>query len=153
MQDTTDEVPCMVINSTAKALSNILEDGYVDARYSYEFPGNPARGIALNNLRIAEKAPDVTEMINRKYFDHNIVLNLLIQYVNAGEVNNLNGYSGELMDKVTELIPVIDDCVLDEDPRARCDAANRILISLWPMMRLLKNSSRTTHGVSRVSVT
>ena len=135
MQDAIDEVPCMVINSTAKALSNILEDGYVDARYSFEFPGNPARGIALNNLRIAEKAPDVTDMINRKYFDHNIVLNLLIQYVNAGEVNNLNGYSGELMDKVAELIPVIDDSVLDEDPRIRCDAANRILISLWPMMQ------------------
>lgn len=44
--DDTDPIPKTVILRTAKALSNILEDGYVDARYSYEFPGNPARGIA-----------------------------------------------------------------------------------------------------------
>lgn len=41
MLDETDEVPKTVIVSTAKALSNILEDGYVDARSSYEFPAPP----------------------------------------------------------------------------------------------------------------
>lgn len=142
MQDSTDDIPKMVINSTAKALSNILEDGYVDARYSYEFPGNPARGIALNNLRINEKAPDIESMVNRKYCDHNIVLNLLIQYVNAGEVNNLSGYTGELLDTVYALVPVIDASVLDEDARARCDAVNRILIVLWPMMQRCFDSLR-----------
>lgn len=142
MQDSSDDIPRMVISSTAKALSNILEDGYVDARYSYEFPGNPARGIALNNLRINEKAPDIESMVNRKYCDHNIVLNLLIQYVNAGEVNNLSGYTGELLDAVNALVPVIDACVLDEDARARCDAANRILIDLWPMMQRCFDSLR-----------
>ena len=76
--DDTDTVPRQVIMSTAHALSNILEDGYVDARYSYEFPGSPAKGIALNNLRFAETVPEINEMINRKYYDHTIVLNLLI---------------------------------------------------------------------------
>lgn len=115
MQDDSDDIPRMVISSTAKFLSNILEDGYVDARYSFEFPGSPARGIALNNLRIAEKAPDIQTMINKKYYDHTIVLNLLVQYVNAGEVNNLSGYSGELLDRVMDFIPVVDDCLMDED--------------------------------------
>lgn len=135
MTDDTDDIPKMVISSAAKALSNILEDGYVDARYSFEFPGNPARGIALNNLRIAEKAPDITTMIDKKYYDHNIVLNLLVQYVNAGEVNNLSGYTGELLDKVSEYVPIVDECVHDEDARVRCEAVNRILIDLWPMMQ------------------
>ena len=79
--DETDDIPQMVIFKTAKALSNILEDGYVDARYSFEFPGTPARGIALNNLRYAETVPDIETMIDKKFYDHNIVLNLLIQYV------------------------------------------------------------------------
>ena len=135
MQDDSDDIPRMVISSTAKFLSNILEDGYVDARYSFEFPGSPARGIALNNLRIAEKAPDIQTMINKKYYDHTIVLNLLVQYVNAGEVNNLSGYSGELLDRVMDFIPIIDDCLMDEDARARCDASNKIMIDLWPMMQ------------------
>jgi hypothetical protein len=135
MADDDDPVPKMVVLDAVKALSNILEDGYVDARYSYEFPGMPARGIALNNLRIAEKASDITTMINKKMYDHNIVLNMLIQYVNAGEVNKLSGYTGEFMDKLSSYVPIVDACVYDEDPRARCEAVNYIAIDLWPMMQ------------------
>lgn len=135
MLDDTDEVPKAVLLETAHTLSNILEDGYVDARYSLEFPGTPARGIALNNLRIAECAPDLQAMIDKKFYDHRIIENLLIQYINAGEVNNLSGYSGELLDMAIKLIPIVDDCVGDEDARGRCDAANRILIELWPIMQ------------------
>ena len=133
--DETDDVPKTVIFKTAKALSNIFEDGYVDAQYSYEFPGTPARGIALNNLRYAETVPDIEEMINRKFYDHNIVLNLLIQYVRAREVNNLSGYSGEFLDKFMSYIPIVDSCVYDEDARARFEAVNYIMIDLWPMMQ------------------
>ena len=135
LTDDTDTVPMQVIMSTARALSNILEDGYVDARYSYEFPGSPAKGIALNNLRYADTMPEITEMINRKYYDHSIVVNLLIQYVRAHEVNNLSGYTGEFIDKLYEYIPWIDESVYDDDARSRCEAANRILVDLWPMMQ------------------
>lgn len=133
--DDTDTVPRQVIMSVAHALHNILEDGYVDARYSYEYPGSPAKGIALNNLRFAETVPEISEMINRKYYDHSIVLNLLIQYVRVHEVNNLSGYSGEFIDKLYQHIPLIDECVYDDDARSRCDATNRILIDLWPIMQ------------------
>lgn len=135
LTDDTDTVPMQVIMSTAHALSNILEDGYVDARYSYEFPGSPAKGIALNNLRYADTMPEITEMINRKYYDHSIVVNLLIQYVRAHEVNNLSGYTGEFIDKLYEYIPWIDESVYDDDASSRCEAANRILVDLWPMMQ------------------
>lgn len=133
--DETDDVPKTVIFNTAKALSNIFEDGYVDARYSYEFPGTPAHGIALNNLRFAETVPDIEAMINRKFYDHNIVLNLLIQYVRAREVNNLSGYSGELLDKFMSYIPLVDACIYDEDARTRFESVNMILIDLWPLMQ------------------
>lgn len=135
LTDDTDTVPMQVIMSTAHALSNILEDGYVDARYSYEFPGSPAKGIALNNLRYADTMPEITEMINRKYYDHSIVVNLLIQYVRAHEVNNLSGYTGEFIDKLYEYIPWIDESVYDDDAKSRCEATNRILVDLWPMMQ------------------
>lgn len=133
--DDTDTVPSMVIFNVASALRNILEDGYVDRRYSYEFPGSPARGIALNNIRFAETVPEIEEMINRKYYDHSIILNLLIQYVRVGEVNNLSGYSGELMDSVIRNIPLVDSCIYDDDVRSRCEAVNEILIDLWPIMQ------------------
>ena len=135
LRDESDPVPKTVILKTAHALANILEDGYVESRYSHAFPGTPARGIALNNLRMVELAPEITAMVNKQYFDHSIVLNLLIQYMRAGEVNNLSGYTGELLDTTIRLIPVMDESVLDEDPRVRCEAVNRILIKLWPMMQ------------------
>ena len=135
LQDDTDTVPRQVIMSTAHALSNILEDGYVDARYSYEFPGSPAKGIALNNLRFAETVPEINDMINRKYYDHTIVLNLLIQYVRAHEINNLSGYTGEYVDKLYQYIPLIDESVYDDDARSRYETVNAILIDLWPMMQ------------------
>jgi len=74
-------------------------------------------------------------MINHKYYDHSIVVNLLIQYVRAHEVNNLSGYTGEFIDKLYEYIPWIDESVYDDDARSRCEAANRILVDLWPMMQ------------------
>lgn len=135
LMDETDQAPKIVIMKTVQALSNILEDGFVDARYSYEFPGTPAKGIALNNVRFAETVPDITEMVNRKYYDHSIILNLLIQYVRSGEVNNLSGYTGELMDKLLQYIPIVDESKYDEDTRTRCDATNRIVIDLWPIMQ------------------
>lgn len=133
--DDTDPVPRMVIMSVAHVLQNILEDGYVDARYSFEYPGSPARGIALNNIRFAETVPEINEMINRKYYDHNIILNLLIQYVRTREVNNLSGYTGEFVDKLLQYIPMIDECIYDDDARSRCETVTLILIDLWPIMQ------------------
>lgn len=133
--DDTDSVPRSVIMSTVQALKNILEDGFVDARYSYEFPGSPAKGIALNNIRYSEEVPDINAMIDRKYYDHNIVLNLLIQYVRVHEVNNLGGYTGEFTDMLSELIPLVDGCIYADDPKDRCEAVNVILVHLWPLMQ------------------
>jgi len=142
LKDETDPVPRSVILNTYHGLSNILEDGYVDARYSYEFPGSPAQGIALNNKRFADTLMDLQEMVNAKYYDHSIVLNLLIQYARAGEVNNLSGYKGELLDKVNQYIPLIDAAIYDDDARNRCVAANAILVDLWPIMQRCFDSLR-----------
>lgn len=142
LKDETDPVPRSVILNTYHGLSNILEDGYVDARYSYEFPGTPAHGIALNNRRFADTLMDLQEMVNAKFYDHNIILNLLIQYARAGEVNNLSGYQGKLLDKVNQYIPLIDAAIYDDDARNRCEAANAILVDLWPIMQRCFDSLR-----------
>lgn len=133
--DKLDDVPRTVIIQTAKALENILEDGYVDARMTDAFPGRFARGIALNNVRYSETVPDLQNMVDQKYYDHSILLNLLIQYVRVGEVNNLSEYQGEFMDKLIEFIPVMDGCIRDEDARSRCLAVTTILIGMWPILQ------------------
>ena len=133
--DENDPVPRSVILNTAHALSNILEDGYVDLKCSCQYPGTPARGIALNNLRYAELMPDIEAMIDRKTYDHNVVLNLLIQYVRVRELNNLSGYEGELLDYLKSFMALVDGCICADDARDRCEAVNLILIDLWPVMQ------------------
>ena len=59
--DEADTVPYQVIMSVAHALQNILEDGYVDARYSYEFPGSPAKGDAINTLSFEDTVPEISD--------------------------------------------------------------------------------------------
>ena len=133
--DELDDVPLTAIFQTAKTLENILEDGYVDARMTAAFPGRFARGIALNNVRYSETVPDLQYMVDQKYYDHSILLNLLIQYVRVGEVNNLSQYQGEFMDKLLEFIPGVDECIRDEDARSRCFAVTTILIGMWPLLQ------------------
>ncbi len=58
----------------------------------------------LNNLRFSETVPEIQTMLNERYYDHSIIMNLLIQYVRSGEVNNLSEYTGELLDKLPEFI-------------------------------------------------
>ena len=74
-------------------------------------------------------------MIDKQFYPHNIVLNLLLEYVRAREVNNLTGYTGEYMDRFLAALPLVDACIYDEDSRARFDAVNRIMIDLWPLMQ------------------
>ena len=63
-----------------------------------------------------------------------IVANLLIQYARTGDINNLGGYKGPYLDTVYECIPYIDDAAYDDDARVRFDAANKMLLLLWPYM-------------------
>jgi len=153
LQDDADPIPGNVILSTAHALSNILEDGYVDARCSYEYPGTPARGITLNNQRYSELVPDIETMINRKYYDHNIIVNLLIQYVRAGELNNLSDYEGEYIDRLKTYIPIVDGCVYADDARDRCEAVNLILIDLWPIMQRCFDALRDKYNQAQQNAT
>ena len=145
LQDESDPIPRMVILQTARSLENILEDGFIDSRYSYEFPGTPAQGIALNNLRFCETVPDLTEMVTKKYHDHCIILNLLIQYVRSGDINNRSGYQGELLDAMNRYIPMVDECLRDEDARSRCTTLNQILVDLWPFMERCFDALRDQH--------
>ena len=72
-------------------LENILKT-VTDARMISAFPAD-GRGIMLNNLRFSETVPD-PDHAQRTVQDHSIIMNLLIQYVRSGEVNNLSGIHG-----------------------------------------------------------
>ena len=129
-----DEAVMNALSSIAHSLVNMMEDVYIEGRMCDAFPGGLKTGILLNNLRFAEEMDSVTEEIGRQHHEVFIVANLLIQYARTGDINNLGGYKGPYLDTVYECIPYIDDAAYDDDARVRFDAANKMLLLLWPYM-------------------
>ena len=129
-----DEAVIHALSSIAHSLVNMMEDVYIEGRMCDAFPGGLKTGILLNNLRFAEEMDSVTEEIDHQHHEVFIVANLLIQYAKTGDINNLGGYKGPYLDTVYECIPYIDDAAYDDDARVRFDAANKMLLLLWPYM-------------------
>ena len=129
-----DEAVIKALCDIAHSLVNMMEDVYIEGRMCDAFPGSLKTGILLNNLRFAEEMDSVTEEIDHQHHEVIIVANLLIQYTKTGDINNLDGYKGPYLDTVYECIPYIDDAAYDDDSKVRFDAANKMLLLLWPYM-------------------
>lgn len=128
---------CRTLARCASTLINIGEDIYIEARMCQVFPGLFRLGIQLNNQRFAEQIPSIQRQIDEHYQDYSIMVNLIIQYCKAGEVNNVTGYWGEYLDYLDTCIPLLDEAMYDPDPRKRFQAANEILVVLWPYIKPL----------------
>lgn len=130
-----EEAVIRALSDISHSLVNIMEDVYIESRICDEFAGSFRTGILLNNLRFAEEMNTVQDEINRQHHEVFIIMNLLVQYAKAGDINNLDGYKGPYLNVVYECIPYIDEASYDDDPRIRFDAANKLLLLLWPYMK------------------
>lgn len=129
-----DEAVISAVAQIAHTLVNIMEDVYIEGRMCDAFPGGIKTGILLNNLRFADEMDTIKQEIDKQHHEVFIIVNLLIQYAKAGDLNNLDGYKGPYLDTVYECIPYVDEGSYDDDSRVRFDAANKILLLLWPFM-------------------
>lgn len=129
--DEKDENVLKMINYLCHDLLNITEDAYVNARMCDTFPGNFRTGIRLNQVRQMEFVNSIQDMINEDYAPYSIVRNLIWQYCTCGDINNPEAYTGEYMDLLVESMIFVDDSKFDDDMRARCDAATKMLLVLW----------------------
>ena len=93
-----DKAAVSVIAETALRINNILEDIYIEMRMCDEYPGSIRRGILMNANRHIEKLPTVTQEIQQQDHGLAIILNLILGYARAGEINNWEGYTGEYLD-------------------------------------------------------
>ena len=128
---TDTDVRRAVVLKAAKHLLNILEDAYIEAMICDAFPGRFATGILLNNIRFSELVPSIDEQLKNGNSRFAVFANLLLQYCNSGDINDRDGYTGEIMDKFVELLPVVDDAIYDDDMKVRCRATNLIMLKVW----------------------
>ena len=132
-----DKKAIKVIASAASKIENIIDDIYVEARMCDAFPGSLRTGILLNNLRVPELMPSITKQIENGAYGFAVMVNLLMQHCRSGEVNNLDGYSGEYIDSLYECVPILDKAVYDDDVKTRYMAVNHIIIKLWKYIKPL----------------
>lgn len=137
-----DKAALSVVVYVAHTLCNLLEDAYIEEQMCRNFPGRLRTGILLNRQRMGEQSVSITEMQNRKMNELPILMNLLIQYGFQGNINNVDGYHGPLLDVLNSCVPYIDDSKLAEDPRIRFDAVNHILLKLWDYLAPLIEEAR-----------
>ena len=144
---TGTEAQKQAILKAAKLLLNILEDAYIEARICDRYAGRFATGIHLNNIRFTEMMPSVTEQLTNGCYRFSVFCNLLNQYCRSGDINNRDGYTGELLDLFYDVLPLVDDAIYDEDMKRRCYAVNRILLMVWAYIKEIaeKAEEKETH--------
>ncbi len=119
------------VMQSAKHILNILEDAYIEAMICDRYAGNFAGGIHLNNLRFFEMIPSISEQMQKNYCNFAVFCNILNQYCRMGDINNRDNYTGEILDRFHELIPLVDGAIYDDDMKERCYAVNRIMLQNW----------------------
>ena len=139
-----------ILAKIAMYISNIIEDGYVERMMKLRFPGTVAIGIQLKNLKQAEMAASVNDMVEQEYDEITIVTNLLLQYVISGTIENQEGVSNEYTDFLTECIPLLDTALNEDSAKERMLAVHLLMIRCWKYIKPLldkiedvKNSTET----------
>ena len=114
------------------------------------FPGTVAIGIQLKNLKQAEMAASVNDMVEQEYDEITIVTNLLLQYVISGTIENQEDVSNEYTDFLTECIPLLDTALNEDSAKERMLAVHLLMIRCWKYIKPLldkiedaKNSTET----------
>lgn len=127
-----DKKVICIIKYVLHSIANILEDCYIEGCLCTDFPGKFKTGILLNNVKLTEDVPSVSEQIEKEVPNAAILTNLLLQYARIGEYNNDGGYKGEITDAFDACIELVDEAIDKTDVRKRYDCANRIFIRMWP---------------------
>lgn len=123
------------VMQSAKHILNILEDAYIEAMICDRYAGNFASGIHLNNLRFFEMIPSISEQMQKNYCNFAVFCNILNQYCRIGDINNRDHYTGAILDRFHEIIPLVDGAIYDDDMKERCYAVNRIMLQNWDYIR------------------
>ena len=126
-----------VLTKIAMYISNIIEDGYVERMMKLRFPGTVAIGIQLKNLKQAEMAASVNDMVEQGCDEITIVTNLLLQYVISGTIENQEGVSNEYTDFLLECIPLLDHALDEDNAKERMMAVHLLMIRCWKYIKPL----------------
>lgn len=124
-----------VVSQTLLYLQNVLEDVFVETAMCAMFPGTVSAGITLNAMRQLEMAQTIKQSQKNGLSTLAILLNSILQYARCGNINNYDGYEGDILDTLEQCMEIVDDAVILSNPVDRYRAANQLLLILWQAVR------------------
>lgn len=133
-----DDATRSLIAAVTQDLLNILEDNYVEARISTEFPGTFAQGIAMRQVAKYKESPSIVEMIDKGMDGYLVLRNLLAQYCcGTGTYNNRGYYYGPLLDDFHAGLAFVDATVKQINPLSRWKCCVQLVLQWWPYIQPL----------------
>lgn len=130
-----DKAACQALAICAADLENILEDIYVEAKMCDAFPGTFRQGIRLNNYRMTEQIPDLSDQLAEGYAPFAVISNLLLSYCRVGEIPNNEELSNEYTKALDDCKEYVDTAIKEGTMVQRLQTTNCLLVLFWDFVR------------------
>lgn len=120
----------------ASFIANVLEDGYIENRILFEFPGTLGYHLSVMRDHQYKDMSTVTQLIEREddgssHIFHSI-LQIMLSYALYGEIKyDDTPLSDERIQTVFQLIPQLDEAVTTSSAKARWKIVSLILVRCW----------------------
>ena len=129
-------------------MDKTLEDVYVEARVNHRFPGNYKAGIALMNTQLRMATKSLGQQMADGVSPLIIATNLILEYAMHGDIINPEGLENKYTEALYRCLAYIDNAVFSDNPNARFQATNKILLNLWPFINEAINKAEEANGDS-----
>lgn len=123
----------------AKELSNVIEDGYIEERLLYEYPGVLGQQLQFMRNDVWENHPTCTQTIEDEEDVRLMFCSIraaMLSYALYGEIKyGETPMSDERIQMVFQCLGDIDRGLLTRDARVRWDCVNRIMVRCWKYIK------------------
>lgn len=125
-----------MIHCISAALSNILEDGYVENRILTSFPGTLGYGLEMLRDRHYAEIPTVTELIEKekdeKKHSFESIMQIMLCYAKYGSIKyGDEPLSDARVQAVFNLINEIDFALMTRSGKERLGVVNLVVVRCW----------------------
>lgn len=129
---------------------NIINDGHDEAAMKRVFPGFIAQCINTADDVQMEYTTSLQENVANGGADLSIYYSLMLQYAKNGYCNigEENDAMHPYLDRLSQMEPVIDAALEEDDYKARWTHINTLVLILWPTIRQMKDDQENAGGGS-----
>ena len=135
-----------------KEVLNIVNDGHDEFAMKRSFPGFVAKCIDAAGLVQQQLTTPLSDCVEKKHGELSIYYSLMLQYSKFGYCNlgEENDDTAPYTDLLSQMEPVIDDALAEDNYQKRWDHINILILQLWPVIKRIlqkkKDDNKSSGG-------